>query len=413
MRRLFFFILILLALGTLRAHRPADTLSAGRWEFVQNLGQWESPVLFKASMHGGALFFEHSSFLVAQLDPNQLDAIHEAKHSGKPCPSSLIDAAAYRVMFLDASNELKVNGIQPYDHYYNYYIGRSAKGWASHVSAYHHLEYNQLYPDIDLYFLGDGDYLKYEFHIAPGGDPKQIQLRYDGLKSISKIGEELLLHTAVDRVLELAPFAYQIDDKGDTLPVECSYSLSKNIVSFILGQYDPALPLVIDPTVVFSSYSGSTADNWGYTATYDSHGNLYGGGIVFGVGYPLAPDLGAYQTTFAGGVDIAISKFDATGSSLHFSTYIGGNDADIPHSLHVNDNDELYIFGTTGSTNFPVTANAFDTTFSGGSSIEIPAGSFSQGSDIFIAKLSADGTQLPASTYVGGTGNDGINTAKK
>ena len=411
MRRLFFFILILLALGTLRAHRPADTLSAGRWEFVQNLGQWESPVLYKASMHGGALFFEHSSFLVAQLDPNQLDAIHEAKHSGKPCPSSLIDAAAYRVMFLDASNELKVNGIQPYDHYYNYYIGRSAKGWASHVSAYHHLEYNQLYPDIDLYFLGNGDYLKYEFHIAPGGDPKQIQLRYDGLKSISKIGEELLLHTAVDRVLELAPFAYQIDDKGDTLPVECSYSLSKNIVSFILGQYDPALPLVIDPTVVFSSYSGSTADNWGYTATYDSHGNLYGGGIVFGVGYPLVPDLGAYQTTFAGGVDIAISKFDATGSSLHFSTYIGGNAADIPHSLHVNDNDELYIFGTTGSTNFPVTANAFDTTFSGGSSIEIPAGSFSQGSDIFIAKLSADGTQLPASTYVGGTGNDGINTA--
>ena len=411
MKRLCFFILILLVLGTLQAHKPADTLSAGRWEFVQNLGQWESPVLYKATMHGGALFFEHNSFLVAQLDPNQLEAFHEAKHSGKSNPSSLFDASAYRVSFMNALNETKVNGIQPFDHYYNYYIGRSTKSWTSHVSVYHHLAYNQLYQNIDLFFLGDGDYLKYEFHIAPGGDPKQIQLRYDGLKSISKIGEDLLLHTAVDRVLELAPFAYQIDDKGDTVPVKCSYSLSKNIVSFTLDQYDPTLPLVIDPTMVFSSFSGSTADNWGYTATYDSHGNLYGGSIVSGMGYPLSPDPGAYQTNFAGYWDIAISKFDATGSFLHYSTYIGGNAADIPHSLHVNDNDELYIFGTTGSADFPITENAFDPSFNGGTSIDIPAGTFSQGSDIFIAKLSADGTQLLASTYIGGSGNDGINTA--
>lgn len=412
MKRLILFTLTLLSVVNLWARKPIDTLSAGRWEFVQNLGQWESPVLYKATMHGGALFFEHNSFLVAQLDPNQLEAFHEAKHSGKPFPSSFIDAAAYRVTFMNALNDIKVNGIQPFEHYYNFYTGRSAKGWASHVSAYHHLEYNQLYPNIDLYFLGDGDYLKYEFHIAPGGDPKQIRLRYDGLKSISKMGEELLLHTAVDRVLELAPFAYQIDDKGDTIPIKCSYALSKDIVSFTLDQYDPALPLVIDPTVVFSSYSGSTADNWGYTATYDSHGNLYGGGIVFGVGYPLVPALGAYQTDFAGDVDIAISKFDATGSFLHYSTYIGGTAADIPHSLYVNDNDELYIFGTTGSADFPVTADAFDTSFNGGPNISLSTSmDFPAGSDIFVAKLSADGTQLPASTYIGGSGNDGVNTA--
>ena len=169
---------------------------------------------------------------------------------------------------------------------------------------------------------------------------------------------------------------------------------------------------MIDPTVVFSSYSGSTADNWGYTATYDSHGNLYGGGIVFGVGYPLVPALGAYQTDFAGDVDIAISKFDATGSFLHYSTYIGGTAADIPHSLYVNDNDELYIFGTTGSADFPVTADAFDTSVNGGPNISLSTSmDFPAGSDIFVAKLSADGTQLPASTYIGGSGNDGVNTA--
>ena len=414
MRRFCLFILILLSLGTLRAHKPTDTLSAGRWEFVQNLGQWEAPVLYKATIHGGALFFERNSFVVTQLDPNQLAAFHEAKHSGTPYPSSFLDAAAYRVTFLNALNETKVSGIQPFDYYYNYYIGQDSRKWASHVSIYHHLTYNQLYPGIDLYFLGNNDYLKYEFHVAAGGDPKQIQLRYDGLKSISKAGEELLLHTAVDRVLELAPFAYQINEKGDTIPVDCSYALSKNIVSFSLGQYDSALPLVIDPTVVFSSYSGSTADNWGYTATYDSYGNLYGGGIVDGIGYPTfptSPTSTAYQTSFSGQWDIAISKFDSSGRFLHYSTYLGGSNYDIPHSMYVNDNDELYIFGTTGSADFPVTANAFDATFNGGSPISIPAGTLSYGSDIFIAKLSADGTQLPASTYIGGSGNDGLNTA--
>ena len=410
MRRFYIFVFLLLSLGTLRAHKPTDTLSAGRWEFVQNLGQWESSVLYKATMHGGALFFEGNSFTVTQLDPVQLNTFYEAKHSGRPYSPPYFNASAYRVTFLNALNETSVTGLQPFDHYYNYYIGRSAKNWAAHVSIYHHLAYNQLYPDIDLYFLGDCDYLKYEFHVAPGGNPKQIQLRYDGLKSISKAGEELLLHTAVDRVLELAPYAYQIDYKGDTIPVNCSYALSGNIVSFSLDQYDPALPLVIDPTVVFSSFSGSTADNWGYTATYDAHGNLYGGGIAFGIGYPTS--LGAYQTDFAGQVDVAISKFDATGSYLHYSTYIGGSVADIPHSLHVNDNDELYIFGTTGSADFPVTENAFDTSFNGGPNTTLSTSmKFLSGSDIFIAKLSADGTHLPASTYIGGSGNDGVNTA--
>lgn len=410
MRRLCFFILILLSLGILRAHKPTDTLSAGRWEFVQNLGQWNSSVLFKATMHGGALFFERNSFTITQIDPNQLEAFHEAKHSGNLYSTSLFDASTYRVTFLNALNTTEASGIQPFNHYYNYYIGRSAKNWASHVSIYHHILYSQLYPDIDLYFLGDGDYLKYEFHIAPGGNPNQIQLRYDGLKNISKSGEELLLHTAVDRVLELAPYAYQIDHKGDTISINCAYALSGNVVSFTLGQYDPSLPLVIDPTVVFSSFSGSTADNWGYTATYDSHGNLYGGGIAFDIGYPTS--LGAYQTDFAGQVDVAISKFDASGSFLHYSTYIGGSVADIPHSLHVNNNDELYIFGTTGSADFPVTENAFDTSFNGGPNTTLSTQmKFLNGADIFIAKLNADGTQLQASTYIGGNGNDGINTA--
>jgi gliding motility-associated-like protein len=184
-----------------------------------------------------------------------------------------------------------------------------------------------------------------------------------------------------------------------------------NSVTFRLGTYNPALPLIIDPYLVFASYSGSSADNWGYTATYDRYGNLYGGGIAFASGYPTT--VGAYQVNYAGGsCDIAISKFNASGSNLLYSTYLGGIYSDMPHSLIVNDADELYIYGTTGSNNFPVSDNAFDTTFNGGGYIVCSNNiEFPQGSDIFIARLSANGTQLLNSTYVGGTGNDGLNYA--
>ena len=410
MRRLYLIILMMVSFVTLHAHKPADTLSAGRWEFVQNLGQWNPAVVFSARMSGGAIFFERNSFNIALLHPQQLQDIHEAKHSGKPFPRQYVDAAAYRVSFLNANPEPVVEGGNPYDYYYNYFLGKDPQRWASHVKTYNTLSYNNLYDKINLVFLADYDYLKYEFHIAPDGDPKQIRMQYDGLENITKVGDELLLHTAVDRVLELAPFAYQVDKKGDTIPVSCKYHVQKNILSFDLGDYDPASPLVIDPTVVFSTYSGSTADNWGYTATYDSHGNLYGGGIAFDVGYPTT--LGAYQVDFCGQVDVAISKFDATGSFLHYSTYLGGSAADIPHSLHVNDNDELYIFGTTGSADFPVTDDAFDTSFNGGPNTTLSTSMhFANGSDIFVSKLNADGSQLSASTYIGGSGNDGVNTA--
>ena len=410
MKKCAILLLVLLFSTALSAHKPVDTLSARRWEFVQNLGQWDASVRFSANTSGGALFFENNALTVTQLHPQQLQEFHEAKHTGKPFPQTYIDAAAYRVTFVGAHAAPAVEGALPFEHYYNYFIGNDPGKWASRVPVFQNIVYRQLYDNIDLLFLDDNEYLKYEFHIAPGGNPSQIQLRYDGLKSASKVGETLLLHTAVDRIVELAPFAYQIDYKGDTITIDCSYRLQGNLLTFALGTYDPTLPLVIDPTVVFSSFSGSAADNWGYTATYDSHGNLYGGGIAFGIGYPVT--LGAYQMVFSGQVDVAISKFDATGSFLHYSTYLGGNVADIPHSLHINDNDELYIFGTTGSANFPVTANAFDTVFNGGPNTTLSTSmTFQNGSDIFIAKLSADGTQLPAATFIGGSGNDGINIA--
>jgi len=175
---------------------------------------------------------------------------------------------------------------------------------------------------------------------------------------------------------------------------------------------------VIDPTLVFSSFSGSTADNWGYTATYDAQENLYGGGVVFGVGYPTTP--GAFDATYndpttgISRMDIGITKFSKDGTQRIYSTYIGGNKPDQPHSMMVNSLGELVIMGTTGSGNFPTTAGAYDVSFNGGppvnSSTQSPLPfNFEDGVDLFVLKLNPDGTALSASTYVGTTGNEGLN----
>ena len=144
MKKHILILLVLLSATSLWARKPPDTLSAGRWEFVQNLGQWNSSVRFSARMNGGALFFGNNFLTVTQLHPGQLEENREAKHNGKPFPFPTIDAAAYRVTFLDANPAPAVEGVNPYDHYYNYYIG-NPKQWASHVLAYNNIIYIGLY----------------------------------------------------------------------------------------------------------------------------------------------------------------------------------------------------------------------------------------------------------------------------
>ncbi|MCC2548961.1 hypothetical protein LJY25_21125, partial [Hymenobacter sp. BT175] len=197
--------------------------------------------------------------------------------------------------------------------------------------------------------------------------------------------------------------------RGQRRPVSCAFELSGNRVSFRLGSYDPALPLVIDPTVLFNSYSGANTVNWGMAGTYDSQGNLYSTGGVFDMTFPRT--TGAYTQPFGGNGDVGVHKYNPSGrgaAALLYGTYIGGLNPELPHSVWVNPQDELLILCSTGSSDFPTTAGAYDRTFNGGSFIN-PNGVFtySNGSDLGIIKFSSTGA-LQASTFLGGSGNDGI-----
>ncbi len=394
--------------------KQRDTLSSKSMEFIRNEGQWQANVLFKTPIHGGAIFTEKDGLMFTLLHPKQLEEFYARKRNPLPEKkySELIDGAAYKMRFVQSNPSVKISGNDPKSHYYNYYIGNDPQHWASKVKIFERVVYEDIYDGIDLYLEENSGYFKYEFHVSAGKSVNAIILEYDGVKSLSLLQQNLIITTAVCQVMELKPFAYQINSKGDTVKISCEYKIFKNNrVGFEIGKYDKSRALIIDPVLIFSSYSGSSTDNWGYTATYDSQGNLYGGGIVFSTGYPIT--TGAYQTNYGGGnSDIAISKFSATGNTLFYSTYLGGSASDIPNSMIVNEYDDLYLLGTTGSSNFPITTGAYSNTFQGGTPYTLTRViNFTAGSDMVICRFNEDGESLLASTFLGGTRNDGLNTS--
>jgi len=386
-------------------------------KFIENKGQWHDAIHFTAELPGGKIYIQKDAFTYAFYNTNDIQNIHPSYQNPK---SYIIRSHVFRVEFIDANTE-SISGMHPFLEYHNYFIGNDKSKWASNVKLYNKITYNGIFPSIDMNLYGEDHNLKYEYILIPGADANAIQMRYRGVDKLYVKYGNLHIVTSVNQIIEQKPYAYQVVN-GVEREIPCYFVLEDNIVSFSLpGGYDKDLPLIIDPKLIFSTFSGSTADNWGFTATFDPDGNLYAGGIAFefmayinsgsGTGtYPTT--VGAFQDTFAGGyTDIAISKYDPSGANMIYSTYLGGSDSDVPHSLIVNANGELLILGTTGSNDFPTTTGAYDTTFNGGSPISNNGILFTDGSDIIIAKLNVSGTALLASTFIGGSANDGFNQA--
>lgn len=405
MRRIGMILTLIMLCCNAMARHDADTLSIGATvSFVENRGQWAYPYRYQAQLHDAALFLEDGGITLAIR-----------QHIQHPAPSSGIPHChAYRMVFPGAEGA-SPTGIHPQEGYSNYYLQQEPSSWVSKVNSYNAVRYENLYQGIDFEIYGGNKRLKYNFIVHSGGDVGQVAIEYvgtDGVKVTSK--GALLVRTSVRDIVEMAPYAYQENSNGDHVEVESRWRVSKTDDGYLarieIGQYNPDQDLIIDPVLIFSTYTGSTADNWGTTAAYDSQRNVYTAGLVFDIGYPVS--LGAYEEDFGGNCDVGIFKFDSSGSQRLYATYLGGANADMPHSLFVNSFDQLIVFGTTGSLNFPVTPDAYQTAHAGGNSIEYENAdqiSFPNGSDIFVSRFSSDGTQLQASTYVGGSGNDGLN----
>jgi gliding motility-associated-like protein len=384
---------------------PKNTPS-GSLRFEENRNQYDPVVLFKTDLlSNGKLFFEKNMFTYLFVNGEDLEQQHHPWHAGAGHPTTgIIHYHCFKTEFLSSNPKVQVQASGAFPEYKNYYQGSDPAKWAPGVKLFASLSYSELYPSIDMEVYSSGFNLIYDFTVNTGGDPTNIQMNYSGANKVYLQGGLLHIETSLSDVIEQKPTAYQIID-GKKIFVECNYVLKGTKVSFGFPRgYNVNEPLIIDPTLICSTFTGSTTDNWGYTATYDASGNIYSAGIANGTGYPVT--LGAFQTTFGGGgsggnfylFDISITKYNPSGTALIYSTYLGGSDNEQPQSLVVDNAGNLVVIGRTYSTNYPVTASAFQTTNGGGS-------------DIVVTKFNPSGTTLIGSTYMGGSGEDGVNIA--
>lgn len=378
--------------------------------FTENKNQWDNRVLYKAQLDGGAMFLEKNCFTYNFYDKETLRSIH-SENTSRGSKKYAVSNHAYRMTFLNALSEVSVTSVRPTPDYCNYFIGKDKNTWASEVKNFQEVNYKGIYKNIDLQLLGGNNSLKYNFFVNPGGNVQDIQMSYEGVSSIKLENGGLKIKTSINELTEQKPFAYQwIDSKR--VEVQCEFVLNEKTVQFHFAKgYDKTKQLIIDPLLVFAASSGSIADNFGHAATYDNQGNLISGGIAFDVDYPTT--IGAYDPTYNGEVDVVITKYNSTGTDLLYSTYLGGAKSDeVVTSLIVDHQDNLLMYGITGSSDFPVTSAGYDSTFNGGELFcphRTNGNFFQYGTDMFLCKLKGTGSSLLASTFIGGSSNDGIN----
>lgn len=372
----------------------ASTFANSPVTFVPNEGQWTGPFQFKSEFYNLAVFAESQGFTYVLGEEIHYHHDHDDDHA---FPET-IQKHAFRLRFANANN-LSFEGVNQKSGYHNYIIGSDRNNWKGHVPVYSELSADELYPGIGVRAYGESGSFKYDFIIEPGSDASQILFSYTGTDGVEVSKDQLLIRTSVGDVYESIPVSYQIID-GIRVEIACRYKQFKDGIGFVFPKgYDENYELVIDPVLVAATLSGTTSggSNYGHGATYDLQGNIYTHAISFNSGYPT--EEGSFQESFGGGgTDAAISKLTPDGSDLIFATFLGGNQGEYPHSTIVNGNGEIYVFGITGSSDYPTSLSGFQTSFGGGSD------------DIFITGLTADGSALVGSTYLGGSGNDGRNS---
>jgi gliding motility-associated-like protein len=379
-------------------------------EFIENKGQWDPAVKFKGEMPGsGAFYLEKNGYKVvlhnkedyAQLDIHRHGPVGAMKNDGivRREQDIVVRSHAYEVNFLNTSPDVKIIPEKLQSGVSNYFIGNDPSKWVTEAKTYTAVTYQDLYPGIDVRYYTDNGKMKYDIIAHPGADISKIALKFDGADKVELNGGNLVVKTSVDEVRELKPYTYQLKNYRKQ-EINSSFELKGNVLRFKMTDYDKTATLVIDPVLIFSTFSGSKVDNWGFSATYDALGNFYGAGIVFGDGFPVSN--GAFQTTFQGGGDkghdIGIIKLSPNGTTRIYATYIGGNGNEQPHSMIVDGAGDLIIAGRSASPNFPVTQPTYG---SGGST------------DIVIFKLNPTGTKMLSSRKIGGTADDGINIENK
>jgi hypothetical protein len=345
--------------------------------FLPNRGQYDPAVSFMVAGPESALFFTQDGIVITAEETGSAGSVSHV----------------VRQTFPGSSTPAVITGSDPLPGTANFFYGNDPSLWRSNVPTYGAVVYHDLYPGIDLRYQGTGRVLKREFVVAPGSDPSVIRLHYEGIDRISVDESGSLVITAGGSTLTESPVICYQESDGIRSRVPAGYTTAgeKDVV-FTLGEYDPSSPLVIDPALVYSTFIGSTADDVGNSIALDSGGNAYITGYTRSGEFPTTP--GAFNRTYNGDTyDAFVVKMNAEGSSLVYSTFLGGESSDFSKALVVDSSGNAYLTGGTYSVLFPTTVGAYNRTHGGLG-------------DVFVTKINPAGSSLVYSTYIGNAGDD-------
>jgi uncharacterized repeat protein (TIGR01451 family) len=347
--------------------------------FEPNQGQTDARVKFLARGQGYGLFLT--------ADQAVLQLQHPAKAGSEKAKSSVV-----RMKLADANPNPEVRGESRLPGVSNYFVGNNPSSWHTEVPQFARVSYRGVYPGIDLAYYGKQGKLEYDFNVAPGADPKRVALVFEGIEKMTVDADgELVLTMAGNSIRLHAPSACQMRG-GAREPVTSRFvMLAGNKVGFEIGTYDQSRELVIDPILTYSTYLGGSGAETLPQVAVDSGFNFYVAGSTASTNFPTTS--GVLQTTLKGAANVFITKFDSNGSAIAYSTYLGGNGTDASVGIGVDQGFNVYVAGTTSSSNFP--------TVGGFQSVAL-----SSGNHVFAAQLNSSGTALLYSTYLSGTGSD-------
>lgn len=374
--------------------------------FTLNKGQYPQNVLAKAVLNSIQFWVCEDGFRVQRFDDEELESLHD-----KTVEQKYLNTDQVWVEFVGGkAQKIRPNGDSSKT-IYNFFKGNTDH-WVTGLKRYSSLMIEQVYPGIDLEISAGVQGIKYNWIVA-SGKYEDIKVRYHGATASVNERDELEIRTITNELLwtEKIPAVYLISN-AESKKIGMKFNVDGDLVGLNFPKQTEKVEvtkrnrgsqLIIDPVLVFSTYSGSLADNFGCTGTYDERGNAYAGGTVFDFGLPATN--GAVQVTFGGGVsenlgyggsrDAAILKFSPDGKNLIYCTYLGGFNNEQPHSMVVDSMMNLYVMGTTRSSNFPVLQSGYDNSWNGNY-------------DFFVVKLDSLGQNMLGGTFVGGLGLDGV-----
>ncbi len=369
---------------------------------------------------GAARYLARGADFSLAVEPAGLTLETERRRAAKPAQPPAADGGVLRpqapefdrsvarIDFVGANGSATLEGLDPSVSHVNYLVGKDPSQWRRNLPVFGRVRAKGLYPGIDLVYYGNSGSnsqggqpgaLEYDLVVAPHGDPARIRLRVTGSqKAVVDAEGNLLLDGASGSMRLLRPTLYQ-NRRNAKQAVKGSFvEVAENEFAFQLDAYDREKPLIIDPQInlLYATYAGGIHNDNADDMALDAAGNAYLVGWSASQDFPVSSN--AYQTvrqaigTYT--YDMVAMKLDPSGNLL-YSTYVGGTNNDYGYAIAVNPDGSVYLGGGTSSSDFPVTSNAFQPTYGGGS-------------DGFLVKLSPDGSTLLYSTYLGGAGDEAV-----